>query len=188
MNKYTLPTSVEINGVICEFNSDYRDILHVFEALNDPDLLEQEKMQVALYLFYKDENYKTDLQTAVNEMFAFITANTAETDTPSNSNTKPLYDWEQDFNIIVAPVNKIIGTDVRGLEYLHWWTFLSAFMEIGECTFSTYVSIRDKLNNGKKLEKYEQKLYKEHKNAIVLKKKYDSTTQSLMDEIMGKEV
>lgn len=187
MNKYMLPTSIEIKGIICEFNSDFRDILHIFEALNDPNLLEQEQIKVALYLFYKTDDYKIDIPTAITEMFNFITNNSyEETDIPKN--TKPLYDWEQDFNIIVAPVNKVIGKDIRGLDYLHWWTFLSAFMEIGECTFNTYVGIRDKLNNHKKLDKYEKKIYDEHRNAITLKRKYDSTTQSLIDEIMGKEV
>ena len=52
MNKYRLPTSINIDGVECEFNSDYRDILHIFEALNDPDLLDEEKTMVALQLFY----------------------------------------------------------------------------------------------------------------------------------------
>lgn len=187
MNKYILPTSINIDGVECKFNSDYRDILHIFEALNDPDLLDEEKTMVALQLFYKDDNYKVDLYTAIKEMYSFMTMYQVEDDTPAKQ-SKPLYDWEQDFNIIVAPINKILGTDVRGLEYLHWWTFLSGFMEIGECTFNTYVGIRDKLNHNKKLDKYERRILDENRSAIILKKKYDSTTQSLMNEIMGKEV
>lgn len=187
MNKYTLPTNTIINGIACEFNTDFRDILQIFKALNDPDLLEGEKIQVALYLFYKDDNYKCNIDKAIEEMFNFITVCEDEPDTPQQK-SKPLYDWEQDFNLIVSPVNRIIGTDIRSLEYLHWWTFLSAFMEIGECTFNTYVGIRDKLNRHQKLEKYEKKIYEEHKNAIILKKKYDSTTQSIIDEIMGKGV
>lgn len=75
--------------------------------------------------------------------------------------------------------------DGRGKDYLHWWTFLSAFMEIGECTFNTYVGIRDKLRRGKKLDKFEQKLYNENRDKIILKKKMDSTTQALLDEILG---
>ena len=64
---------------------------------------------------------------------------------------------------------------------------MSAFMEIGECTFSTYVHIRKKLQRNIKLEKYEEKIYKEHRDEIILPKKYDKTTQELMDLIMGKE-
>ena len=58
-------------------------------------------------------------------------------------------------------------------------------MEIGECTFSTYVGIRDKLNKGKKLEKYEEQILRDNRDKIILKKKYDATTQELMDEVMG---
>ena len=118
-------------------------------------------------------------------MFDFIAGGTLEDD-KDEPTKKPLYDWDKDFSIIVAPINKIIGSDVRGLKYLHWWTFLSAFMEIGECTFSTFVAIRDKLNRGVKLDKSEERIYKENRDRIVLKKKYDSTTQAIMDEIMGR--
>ena len=58
-------------------------------------------------------------------------------------------------------------------------------MEIGDCTLNTFMGIRDKLNKGKKLEKYEERIYKENRDKIILKKKYDKTTQSIIDEIMG---
>lgn len=183
MDKYTLPTSVMINDIECEFNSDFRNILMIFKILNDPDLLEPERIYCALQWFYKTSAYEASIEEAANYMFEFITMHDDEKDTSSNQ--APLYDWEQDFNIIISPVNKVIGKDIRGMEYLHWWTFLSAFMEIGECTFNTFVGIRDKLNHGKKLEKYEEKILKENRNKIILKKKVDSTTQALMDEIMG---
>ena len=59
-------------------------------------------------------------------------------------------------------------------------------MEVGECTFSTFVRIRSKINKGIKLDKEEEKIFKENRNSITLKKKYDSTTQALMDEILGR--
>lgn len=184
MDTRRLPTSITIKDIECPINSDYRDILDIFKIFNDPDLLDGEKAYVALVYFYKTDDYMVDTELAIKELFEFITM--GEDDTSSN-NTKQLYDWEQDFNIIVSPINKAMGTDIRGLEYLHWWTFLSAFMEIGECTFNTYVGIRDKINSGKKLEKHEERIYKENRNKIQLKKRYDNTTQALMDEILGRE-
>ena len=185
MDRYSLPTSVEIDGVECKFNTDYRDILDVFAMLNEPNLLEAERVVLALDLFYTDDCYKINIETAIKEMFDFISQTDEETRLKENHNKKPLYDWEQDFNIIVPPVNKILGYDVRGKDYIHWWTFLSAFMEIGECTFHTYVSIRDKLNRSKKLEKWEERILKENRDKIILKQKVDETTQMLMDEILG---
>ena len=184
MNLYGLPTSVEIDGVECKFNSDFRDILDLFECLNDPDLLETERVLIALELFYTDDCYKINIESAIKEMFAFI-SQVEEVDDKPEPEHKPLYDWKQDYNIIIAPVNKILGYDVRGKEYVHWWTFLSAFMEIGESTFNTYVGIRDKLNRGKKLESYEERIVKENRDKIIIKKKVDAQTQSLMDEILG---
>lgn len=187
MNKYRLPKSTTIAGVECEFVSDYRDILEILEILQDPDLLESESIFIALSYFYKTEDYFNDVSQAIDDMFDFLSCCKRNDNKKEESDKKPLYDWEKDFNIIVAPVNKIVGYDIRGVEYLHWWTFMSAFMEIGECTFSTYVSIREKLNKGIKLEKNEEKIFREHRDAIVIKRKYDSATQELMDLIMGRE-
>lgn len=187
MNKYTLPTELEIAGNMIPINSDYRDILEIFEVLNDPNLLDMEKAYIALDMFYTNDDYKADINDAIIQMFQFMSPNEDMKNPAPKPQKKPLMDWEQDFNYIVAPINRIMSTDIRGLEYMHWWTFLSAFMEIGECTFSTYVSIRDKLNQGKKLDKTEAKIYRDHKSEIVLTKRYDDTTQALMDEIMGKE-
>lgn len=184
MNRRRLPYSVLIEYKECEIDPDYRNILDIFVILNDPDLLEQEKVSLALQYFYTTDDYKVDIETAIKYMMDFIAGGECDT-TPSDTHEKPLYDWEQDFDIIVAPINKIIGHDIRMDEELHWWTFLSAFMEIGECTFSTFVSIRNKKNKGKKLDKAEEQIYRDNKNRINLKKKYDKTTQALMDEILG---
>lgn len=53
-------------------------------------------------------------------------------------------DWEQDAPIIIPAVNKVNNAEVRATDYMHWWTFFGLYMEIGESTFSTVVSIRDK--------------------------------------------
>lgn len=188
MNKYKLATSVLLGDTEYKFKSDFRDILEVIDILNNPDLTDNEKTLLALDLFYETPLNGQYLNEAVTEMFCFISYSDTDymSTSASSSHDKPLYDWQQDFDIIVAPINKILGFDCRGADYLHWWTFLSAFMEIGECTFNTFVSIRDKLNRHKKLDKWEEKIYKDNKDRIILKRKYDSTTQDMIDEIMGR--
>ena len=187
MNKYILPTELEISSVMCPIKSDYRDILQLFNILDEPNLLDSEKIIIALHMSYTTDDYTKDINEPVSNIFQFMSPDEDFNNPSPTSNKTPLFNWDQDFNLIIAPINKSMGKDIRGLDYLHWWTFLSAFMEIGECTFATYVSIRDKLNDGKKLDKTETKIYKEHRNQIRLKKKYDDTTQALIDEIMGKE-
>lgn len=188
MNKYNLPKSIEINGVQCGIDADYRNILQIFTILNDPDLLPQEAAIVALEWFYTDKNYLADIHKALTEMFLFMSCGEPnKKKSEEDEDREKWYDWDKDFNIIIAPINRILGYDVRGVEFLHWWTFMSAFMEIGECTFSTYVGIRKKISRNIKLEKYEEKIYREHLDEIIIPKKYDRVTQELMDLIMGDE-
>ena len=182
MDKRKLPTSTIINGKEISFKADYRDIIDIMLILNEPNLLEEERIEVAAEMFYNNDEYKEDYYKAIEEMFFFISYGSEETSKP---NDKPLYDWNKDFDIIIAPINKTLGYDVRSKEFLHWWTFLSAFMEMGECTLNTYMGIRDKLNKGKKLEKWEEKIYKDNIERIRLKPQYDDETQRIIDEIMG---
>lgn len=80
-------------------------------------------------------------------MFWFI--NGGEYEDQMEKKPPRLMDWEQDFQYIIAPVNHVIGREIRADAYLHWWTFLSAYMEIGECTFAQIVRIRDAKSRGK---------------------------------------
>lgn len=48
------------------------------------------------------------------------------------------------------------------------------FHAIGEGQLSTIVSIRDKLRHGKKLEKWEQELYRENKASVDIQKRYSA--------------
>ena len=54
---------------------------------------------------------------------------------------------------MVAPINHILGFECRAAEYLHWRTFLSAYLEIPpESVFARVLRIREKLRTGKKLD------------------------------------
>lgn len=81
-------------------------------------------------------------------------------------------DWEQDGDLIAADVNRAAGQEIRSLPYLHWWTFLSFFNAIGQGQLSTVVSIRDKLNRGRKLEDWEKTFYRENRHRVDLPKRY----------------
>ena len=65
-------------------------------------------------------------------------------------------DWKQDSQLICSAINKVANMEVRNVEYMHWWTFMGYYMAIGECPYSTILSIRDKIISGKKLEKHEK--------------------------------
>lgn len=180
MINYDLPKKIEIDGTIYPLtkDGDYRVILDIITALNDEGLSGEEKSIVSLMLFYGEIPYNT--QTAINKMMWFINcgveANEKKDDKP------PVMDWEQDFPLLIAPINKVLNTEIRALPYLHWWTFISGYMEIGECTFSTVVAIRQKRQKGQKLDKAEQQFFRENADKVLLKNKLSQADMDFLDE------
>ena len=75
------------------------------------------------------------------------------------------------------------GFETRASDYIHWWTFLGYFNEVGEGLFTTVINIRNKLNKGKKLDKVEKEFYKENRTLIDLKTKYSAEQQAEIDRL-----
>ena len=165
-----LPKSLQIDGVDYAIRSDFRVILNIFEAFSDDELRDSEKVLVMLKCLYVV--VPDNIEMAAEKAVWFIDGGGSATQSDKPQNKAKLIDWEQDEQIIFSAVNKVAGREVRALDYLHWWTFLGFFNEIGEGLFSTVLNIRSKKAKGKKLEKYEQDFYKSHKDLIDIKKKY----------------
>jgi hypothetical protein len=182
---YDLPTTATVNGVEYEIRSDYRAILDICTALNDPELSDGERGAVVLSIFYPrvEGIPPEDQQEAVETCFRFINCGSED----SGKKSPKLMDWEQDFHLIVAPVNRVLGSEIRSLEYLHWWTFVSAYMEIGDCTFAQVVNIRDKKARGKTLDKTDREWYRRNRDLVDFKVTHTEDDQDLMREWGGKK-
>lgn len=187
---YGLPKSVEINGEEFPIRYDYRVILDIFEAINDPELNDGERALAVLQMFYPDFVKIKDYDMAIKECLKFINGGKEET----ISKKQPrLVAWDQDFPYIVAPINRVLGYDIRSTEYdienntggLHWWTFLSAYMEIGDCLFAQIVGIRDKKSKGKKLDKADQEFYRKNREIIDIKTHYTDAENDLVKAWTG---
>ena len=164
---FELPQSLVVNGTEHPIRSDYRMVLRVISAFNDPNLEPNEKVYVCLYIIYEDfEDIPPDEYNAAFDAATEFINHGAET-----KRKVKLVDFEQDEDMMVAAINRVAGKEVRALDYLHWWTFLGYFMEIGECTYSQILSIRSKKSKGKPLEKFEIDFYNENKQKIVLKER-----------------
>ena len=69
---YGLPKSVDIDGQEFDIRYDYRVILDIFEAMNDPDSSEEDRALDVLQIFYVDFDELTDYDAAMKEVFRFI--------------------------------------------------------------------------------------------------------------------
>lgn len=181
---YELPTEMIIGGRKYGIRNrgDYRVILDAFSVLEDAELEQNERVISALIIFYEDLNNiedvfeLPDLESAVKQMYRFFNGDKPE----AVKEARKLIDWEQDSAMICAAVNNVAHTEIRAIDYLHWWTFLSYYMSIGESVLSTVTSIRDKMMSGKKLEKWE----KEYRNE---NPQYFSWNHKTVDEIDAEE-
>ena len=165
-------------------------MLDVFVMFNDPEMSKDEKWICAVWNLLEDfaelEDLEEaiengfDLEEAIRQISWFIACGkTAQT----KKRDKAVYDWEQDEQIIFSAINNVAKKEVREVDYIHWWTFLSYFNEIGEGMFSYIVGIRKKLNKGEKLDKSEKKFYAENKDMVDIKPRLTKEEQEYVDYI-----
>ena len=170
MNVWNFPTSLNIGGIEYEIRTDYRVVLDLLMALNDPELSDSDnkmsaymQSRVILEIMFPDwDNIPQEhIQEALDKVAEFIDMGIVD-----DSKKPKTMDWKQDAPIIIPAINKVLNREIRAEKYMHWWTFLGAYMEIGEGLFSNIIHIRQKKAKGKKLEKWEQEFYKENKSLI----------------------
>lgn len=181
MNAWELPRFLCVGNRDWEIRSDFRAILDILNYFNNPDFEEDEKWWICLDILYKDfQDMPQELWLeAEQQALLFIDMGAEEERGP-----KPrLMDWEQDASIIIPSVNRVLGQEIRALSYLHWWTFMGAYMEIGESLFSQVVSFRKKRVQKKKLEKWEKEFYRENKALCDLKKRYTKEEQEEQERL-----
>lgn len=172
---YEIPTSltIEEQSFAIRNRGDYRMVLDCFCVLNDTELTEEERLYACLLIFYddmkdlRDLNKFPNIQEAIIKMYDFF--NCGQEQSGNKVNYK-LIDWEQDSQIICAAINKVSGKEIRFEPYMHWWTFMGYYYEVGESTLSTVVSIRNKIIKGKKLEKHENAFRRDNSQYFTWKK------------------
>lgn len=187
---WSLPTSVVINEKEYAIRNkcDYRVVLDVISALNDEELEMEYRVECALFQFYGNDELDTpekvltalsDIQIAIIEMMKIINLGNDETE----EEYKPkLMDWEHDFAQLAPPISRVLGYSVRDKNnYTHWWDFVGAYMEIGDCAFANIISIRNKRMKGKKLENWEQEFYRENRKLIDLPHKLTSEDEEFLN-------
>lgn len=172
---WEFPTSLNIGGIDYAIRTDYRAVLDLFAALNDPECFGETEEETNLIhaniilriMFPNCDNIPAEhIQEALDKVAEFIDMGISE------DRKKPkTMDWEQDAPILIPAINKVLNCEIRAEKHIHWWTFMGAYMEIGESLFSNIIHIRQKKQKGKKLEKWEQDFYNENKSLIDFKQK-----------------
>lgn len=183
-----LPKSVNVNGTDYEIRSDFRNVLTIFEALEDPNLTDQDKAYVLLCRIYVDFESipKKDITDAYKAAVDFIEGASSK----GKESQYKLFNWVKDEHMIFPAVNKVAGCEVRLVEYMHWWTFLGYFSSVDrEDLWSFVLSIRQKRAKGKKLEKYEREFLNANRELCSIEsnvpaKKAEETLQDIFNSLV----
>lgn len=128
-----LPTTVNIEGIEYEINSDFRTSI-LFELLmQDLEIEDGEKTIQALELYYRECPH--NIEEAVNKMLWFYSCN-KERELKSNRKTgskaEQIYDFDYDDEYIYSAFLDQYGIDLNDIEYLHWWKFKAMFKSLKE--------------------------------------------------------
>ena len=174
---FDLPSTVTISGIEYPVRTDFRTILEIFVMLDDPDLTDADKTEALLRMFYV--NRPPDAEAALRAFTDFVDPRHGNQGKTSSGR---LIDWSQDFDLMVAPINHILGFECRSVDFLHWHTFLAAYLEIPpESVFARVLRIREKLRTGKKLEKYERTWYNKNRDLVHLRPKFSKAEKKLIE-------
>ena len=174
---FSLPDTVSINESEYRVRTDFRVILEIFVMLDDPELTDADKTEALLRMFYIDR--PSDIEAALAAFADFVNPRRFNKREKQSSR---LLDWSQDFDLMVAPINHILGVECRALPELHWHTFLAAYLEIPpESVFARVLRIREKLRTGKKLEKYERSWYSKNRDLVHLRPKFSKAEKKLIE-------
>ena len=176
---YDLPEYVIVSGVEYPIRTDYRAALDIIAALNDPELTDEDRAAVVLGIFYEDA-VPDNWQKALDRCFWFISGGEEQREQKSGPR---LVDWEKDFRWIAAPINRMVGHDIRGVK-MHWWTFLAYYYEIGDCTFAQIVRIRNARAKGKKLDKADREWARNNADLINIEARHTQAEEAILSEWM----
>lgn len=140
-----LPEYIEIDGQSYKIDTDYRNCLRIITAFEDNELTPQEKQIILLLNLYKV--IPPNIEQAVRMANTFLNGGEAGAD----EETAPyrLYSFTKDARFIYAAFRQTHGIDLTKAD-LHWWQFLSLFMDLGaETTFSQLIGLRKRIKSGK---------------------------------------
>lgn len=147
------PTQAEVAGRVYDLNTDYRTCIRIIQAMEDVNLTEFEKQVILLSLLYRE--VPEDIQEAVRKAALFLNCG----ETKESEGGERVYSFRQDDRYIFAAVDKVLQGRLSKGENVHWWEFVSAFMEMPEdCVMSRILYYRSRKNAGK-LTREEQEVW-----------------------------
>ena len=161
-----LPKRIKISNEIYDINYDYRTIINILLAFEDEDLTKEEQLYIMVKNLYKKEIPEKDMKEACEKAIKFIDCGVEEKDIKPSSSR--IYSFKKDANYIFTGINSTHQIDIEEKSDLHWWKFMSLFMDMSpDCMFGELIYYRKRKQEGK-LTKEEKQNYEKIKDIVEL--------------------
>jgi hypothetical protein len=129
--------------------------------MQDSTVLESEKLQLALDLFYVDKII--DFNSAFKNIVWFYACGQDIKESKSSENYKQIYSFEYDAEYIFSAFLSQYNIDLNSIKYMHWWKFRALFTGLNEDhLFSKIMSYRA-MDLSKIKDKEQRKYYRKLK-------------------------
>ena len=180
MDILKLPSSLYLQGQEYAINADWRPCVNIMRMFERTDLSDTEKILCMVGILYEDEIPDRLMAEAAEQAVWFLNLGEAADSKKSALSFGRLFSWEQDLKFIISAVDKSAGFSIRSKEFYHFWEFMSAFFETGECVFNTIVHQR-KLKKTGKQSKADKEWWAENRDIAELKVELTSDEQEILD-------
>jgi hypothetical protein len=145
-----LPRAIRIGEKVYPVNSDFRDCLRIILAFEDNDLTWVEKQIVMLTNLYAELPDEEHIEEALLKGVKFLNGGEDDTGEQEKGSNLRLYSFSKDARYIFAAFQQTHGIDLQNTEYLHWWQFMTLFMDLGsETMFCNLIGLRKRVKTGK---------------------------------------
>lgn len=169
LDKY--PTEYEGHPI----NGDFRVGLQIFEASNDDDLSDYEKLEVCASLLFKEA---VDAETAGEGIKWFL--NGWCHDKHKSSSSDNVMDFDVDQGRIYSAFLSQYRIDLNCTD-MHFWKFMYLLTNLEECMFTRVIDIRSKKLTSK-MSAEEREMYAEAKKTYRITKETEQTQEDKLAE------
>ena len=179
-----LPTSVDINGIEYEINSNFRTSILFSLLIEDDELSEEDKIIQALELYYP--KIPDDIEKAIEKIIWFYRC--GEIDIKTNKSNKKSYtqkrflSYEEDDKYIFSAFMSQYKIDLNRIKYMHWWKFKSLLDNINEDNILSKIIQYRSVDLSKITDKEQRKFYRDMQKRYALKENINKEEQALLDE------
>ncbi len=183
-----LPTSLHVGDEDIPIDTDFRTGILYEMAVMDPELTAQEKLFVALNLFFGDRASSIDAEEAIPPMLEYAKCGrTQKRAQPSGSArfVAKAYDYEHDGGYIYAAFLAQYGVDLCDIPYLHWWKFKAMLDGLTEEHVFTKIIGYRTMEIDDKLPKKQKEFYKKMKKLHALPIDTGANADEIFAEAIG---